>query len=164
MSRKARGKLTEKINSTAKRRLLLEDIDREYSLYEIAIASRAAQASSLGLTNKGHLGVGADADIAIYNIDLRKTDPAKDYIKARKAFRQAAYTIKDGEVMVKDGEVIKADLGRTYWVKTSLSDERRNNMLSNISDRFKEYYTVEIDNYAIDESYLARPQAVISGG
>jgi formylmethanofuran dehydrogenase subunit A len=31
--------------------------------------TRAGQAKALGLKNKGHLGVGADADIAIYNLN-----------------------------------------------------------------------------------------------
>lgn len=164
MSRKARERLIKKINSTAKRRLSLEDIDREYSLYEIAITTRAAQAKSLGLADKGHLGEGADADVAVYNLDVKNVDPAKDYVKVRKAFRRAAYTVKDGEVVSKDGEIIKAELGRTFWVKPPLSTDRHDTLLSNISERFKEFYTIEMDNYMIEESYLARPQVIQSGG
>ena len=50
----------------AQKASLLPSIDREMSLYEIAIMTRAGQAKALGLPNKGHLGVGADADVAIY--------------------------------------------------------------------------------------------------
>ncbi|MBS7659658.1 formylmethanofuran dehydrogenase subunit A, partial [Candidatus Bathyarchaeota archaeon] len=67
MSRKAREATMKKISEKAKKRSLLPSIDRELSLYEIAVLTRAAQAKALGLENKGHLGVGADADIAIYN-------------------------------------------------------------------------------------------------
>jgi HAD superfamily hydrolase (TIGR01509 family) len=41
-------------------RIVLADLDREYSLSEIAIITSAGPARALGLSNKGHLGVGAD--------------------------------------------------------------------------------------------------------
>jgi len=47
-------------------RSVLSDLDREYSLSEIAIITRAGPARILGLKHKGHLGPGADADITIY--------------------------------------------------------------------------------------------------
>ena len=50
----------------ALKRIVLPDLDREYTLYEIAIITSAGPARALGLTQKGHLGVGADADVAIY--------------------------------------------------------------------------------------------------
>ena len=45
---------------------LLDGLSREYSLSEIAIVTRAGPARLLGLRHKGHLGVGADADITVY--------------------------------------------------------------------------------------------------
>ena len=51
----------------AQKRIVLADLDREYTLYEIAIITSAGPAQALGLPHKGHLGVGADADVAIYN-------------------------------------------------------------------------------------------------
>src|SRR6056297_3247647 len=45
----------------------LSSLDREYSLSDIVVISRSGPAKALGLKNKGHLGVGADADIAVYN-------------------------------------------------------------------------------------------------
>src|SRR5262249_50530459 len=49
----------------AQKRIVLADLDRKYSLYDIAIITAAGPARALGLTQKGHLGVGADADITI---------------------------------------------------------------------------------------------------
>ena len=90
----------------AKRRVCCPHLNRELSLYELAIVTRAGQAKALGLKNKGHLGVGADADVAIYNVNPETTDIAKKYKTVRRAFRDAAYTIKDGKIVVKDGEVV----------------------------------------------------------
>jgi formylmethanofuran dehydrogenase subunit A len=65
---------------------------REYSLYEIAIITRAGPARLLGLVDKGHLGVGADADITIYDEDDDK----------EKMFSTPRYVIKDGELVIED--------------------------------------------------------------
>ncbi|HEY5416236.1 MAG TPA: formylmethanofuran dehydrogenase subunit A, partial [Gemmatimonadaceae bacterium] len=45
---------------------LADGLGREYSLSEIAVVTRAGPARLLGLRNKGHLGVGADADVTVY--------------------------------------------------------------------------------------------------
>jgi len=55
------------VNPKALADTALPDLDREYSLNEIAIITRAGPARLLGLKNKGHLGAGADADITIYD-------------------------------------------------------------------------------------------------
>jgi len=153
MSRVAREKLMKKINKRARHKSLLETIDREYTFGELAIATRAGQARSLGLKQKGHLGVGADADIAIYNINPEQVDPSKQYRLIRKAFKNAAYTIKAGEIVVKDGEVVRSVEGKTFWVKPELS-----NPIMEISPRLKEdfedYYTVQYENYIVPEHHL----------
>ncbi|MEM2538990.1 MAG: formylmethanofuran dehydrogenase subunit A [Candidatus Bathyarchaeia archaeon] len=157
MSRKAREKALGKINRKAKARSLLPSIDRELTFYEVAIITRAGQAKALGLKNKGHLGVGADADIAIYNIDPRKIDPSSDYKMVRRAFAKAAYTIKGGEIVVKDGEIVKTFDGKTYWINFASEDftnEAFINASANLKKMFREYWTVEFDNYFIPEKYL----------
>jgi len=154
MSRVAREKLMKKVNKRATHKSLLPTIDREYTFAELSIATRAGQARALGLKQKGHLGVGADADIAVYNINPEQVDPSKQYRLVRKAFKNAAYTIKDGEIVVKDGEIVKSIEGRTFWVKPELS-----NPIMEISPRLKEafedYYTVQYENYIVPEHHLA---------
>ena len=63
---------------------LLEDRD----------ASAAPAARALGLKDKGHLGVGADADITIY-----EDDPDKE-----KMFSTPRYVLKDGKLIIADHE------------------------------------------------------------
>ena len=55
-----------RVPAKVKSRSILADLDREYTLSEIAIVTRAGPARILGLKNKGHLGPGADADVTIY--------------------------------------------------------------------------------------------------
>ena len=154
VSRKARERLLKKINSRAQHKSLLGTMDREYTLTELAIATRAGQARSLGLKQKGHLGVGADADIAIYNIDPEHVDPSEQYKLVRRAFKHAAYTIKDGEIAVKDGEVVKPVEGRTFWVKPVLSNSAKE-ISQQLKQAFADYYTVQYDNYIVPEHHLA---------
>ncbi|MHC3129280.1 MAG: formylmethanofuran dehydrogenase subunit A [Candidatus Bathyarchaeota archaeon] len=158
ISKGAREKVLSKINKRARKKSLLPSIDRELSLYELAVVTRAGQAKALGLKQKGHLGVGADADIAIYNINPERADPSKKFVAARKAFKNAAYTIKSGEIVVKDGEIVKPIFGKTYWVdvKTSMSHD----VNDDIKKKFKEYWTVEYENYPIREGFLHSPAPV----
>jgi formylmethanofuran dehydrogenase subunit A len=160
MSAEARQILIDRINKTAKRRLNLPGIDREYSLYEIATITRAATAKSLGLASKGHLGLGADADIAIYDIHPKKMDPAKEYKRIRKSFVRAAYTIKDGRIVVKNGEVVRSVQGRTFWTKPQISEDIKKTMIGDLESKFDDYYTVRMANYPIEERYLNKSQVI----
>ena len=81
----------------------LADLDREYSLAEIAIITRAAPARMLGLASKGHLGPGADADITLYA-------PQAD---RRAMFSLPRFVIKAGQVILDDGELRDPPEGRT---------------------------------------------------
>ena len=152
ISRGAREKTLSRINKRARKKSLLPSIDRELSLYELAIVTRAGQAKALGLKQKGHLGIGADADVAIYNLNPESIDPSKKYKVARKAFKRAAYTIKSGEIVVKDGEIVKPAFGKTYWVdvKTSMPHE----INDDIKKKFREYWTVEYENYPLREGFI----------
>ncbi len=152
MSRKAREATVQKINQRARSRSLLPSIDRELSFYEIAIMTRAGQAKALGLVNKGHLSVGADADVAIYNINPETTDPSTKYRTIRKTFRNAAYTIKNGKIAAKNGEILEHVKGATMWLDVQVSDPIK--VTEGMKRRFREYWTVEYENYPVTENYL----------
>ena len=152
VSRTARERTLKKINKRARKKSLLPSIDREYSLYEIATVTRAGQAKALGLKQKGHIGVGADADVAIYAIDPERVDPSKKPRLIRRAFEEAAYTIKGGEIVAKDGTIVNPVHGRTFWVNLKLSSPAE--ATKDLKQKFREYWTVEYDNYAIPDGFL----------
>lgn len=155
MSKKARERVTKNIPRLARVRTNITSIDREYSFQEIATISRAATAKILGLKDKGHLGVGADADIAIYSINPKEIDPANDYKQVRKALASAAYTIKNGDIVIKDGEVSNSAQGKTFWTNSKVREDLSKAVVSELASKFDEYYTVKMANYQIPESYLA---------
>ncbi|UCH31028.1 MAG: formylmethanofuran dehydrogenase subunit A [Candidatus Bathyarchaeota archaeon] len=154
MSRRSRNTVLDKISKRAKRKTLLSTIDREYTLNEIAIVTRAGQAKALGFNDKGHLGIGAEADIAIYELNPEKANLENHPEKIKRAFQNAAYTIKNGEIVVKEGKVVKSTSGKTFW-----ADIRAPPSLLEIEPEiqrvFEEYYTVKYENYLVPEHYLA---------
>ncbi len=161
MSRKARERTLSKINRTARRRLDLPSIEREYTLEEISVITRAGPAMSLGLVGKGHLGVGADADIAIYDLDPSRTDLEQDPALLRRAFKKASFTIKDGNVVAKEGQIAGTSFGRTFYVESPVSPDLETDLLKEIESKFRDYYTIELENYPISESFIKNPCKIL---
>lgn len=118
----------------------LAGIEREYTMREIAIITRAGPARALGLANKGQLGVGADADVTIYTEDDDK----------EKMFNSPRYVIKDGVAVVDDHEFRVSHDGRLLHIApghdSAIEDA--------IRPFFDDYYTVRFDNYAIQDDFL----------
>lgn len=128
----------------------IRSLKREYSLYEIAAVSRSGPARALGLKNKGHLGVGADADIAVYE-NLENNDIAE-------VFSKPAYVFKDGIMVVKDGELKSERLlrGRTLMTKPNYDK----NIQNEIREDFQKFYSMSIDNYAVTDNYFENVEVV----
>jgi len=116
---------------------LADGLAREYTLNEIAIITRAAPARLLGLRAKGHLGVGADADITIYS---RQQDLATMFSTPR-------YVLKDGVLIVEEGQLRRAPAGRRLRVAPGYDDA----VLTDLRRHFDRYSTVAFDNYPVGE-------------
>ena len=129
-----------------RQRSTLADLDREYSLYEIAIITRAGPAKILGLKGKGHLGPGADADITIYT-------PHKNQ---EIMFELPHMVFRAGELIVEQGEIRNAPLGRTLHVQPEFDS----GIESDIRQWFEKYYSIRFRNYPVDASYLHDPMVV----
>ncbi len=106
MSRDARAEALARQPQEAVAMTTLPSIGREYNYNEIAIMTRAAPARLLGLKDRGHLGEGGLADIAVYS-------PGKDLAKM---FRFAHLVFKDGDLVVRDGRVTHYRWGKALKV------------------------------------------------
>jgi len=142
MDRTFRNARLSAINKDAAAASILAGIDREYSLYEIAIMTRAAPARSLGLKNRGHLGPGAIADITVYTEHRNK----------EKMFATPEYVFKNGELIVKKGRLIKLVNGGTHTIRPEFdkSIERP------LKRYFDKYQTVSLGNFKIDDDEIIR--------
>jgi formylmethanofuran dehydrogenase subunit A len=163
MSREARTNIMLEMNKAVMRRTTLANIYREYTFNEIATVTRAATAKALGLKDKGHLGPGADGDVSIYDLDPTSWRPSM-FLELEKAFAKAAYTIKDGEVVVKDGEVKATPLGTTFWVDVKVPQNVEAEFMKELTSDFNDYYTISLNNYPVEEAYLPTGKAIMAGG
>jgi formylmethanofuran dehydrogenase subunit A len=147
MDRQFRNQEIARVNQAAMRKtVLLDDLAREYSLFEIAIVTRAGPARLLGLANKGHLGVGADADITIYE----ERDDKEEM------FSSPRYVIKDGTIIIEDREFRSDHRGRLLHVAPAY-DARVEDV---IRPFFEDYYTIEFANYPVSEHYLHKHEII----
>jgi formylmethanofuran dehydrogenase subunit A len=102
-----RGRWMERLPKAAMRMSILPQLKREYSLYEVAIMTRAAPARLLGLPDRGQLGIGAAADIAVYTEEQNKAA----------MFASADYVFKDGALIVEHGRAKPYRWGRTHHLR-----------------------------------------------
>ena len=126
------------LSPKALKRIVLPELDRQYTLSEIAMITSAGPARALGLSQKGHLGVGADADVAIYN-----ESPGGVAL-----FKSPRYVIKGGEVVVEEGEIRAVIEGRDFVVRPTYDDE----IEEFLRPLFQQYYTMSFDNYPVRRS------------
>src|SRR5262249_14744876 len=99
--------------------------------------TRAAPARILGLSRKGHLGPGADADITIYT-------PQADF---EQMFQLPRCVIKAGEIIVDQGEIRQSVSGVTL---NGAPDFDRD-AVPLIREWFESCYTVQFRNYHIED-------------
>ncbi|MFK7770320.1 MAG: formylmethanofuran dehydrogenase subunit A [Mariniblastus sp.] len=126
----------------------LADLDREYSLNEIAVITRAGPAKILGLPNKGHLGVGADADICVYN-------PDENF---ERMFSLPFMVIKDGRVLIEDTEIRQTVSGKTISVRPDYDRQRD----TAIEKWFDQSYSLKAKHFGIGEGEISgRPREII---
>lgn len=135
MDRSRRETLLNCVPKRVREQCLLGDLQREYSLNEIAIITRAAPARILGLTQKGHLGAGADADITLYQ-------PQDDL---QTMFELPRYVIRAGEIIVDDGEIRQLHDGQLLHVAPEYDDGH----LPDIQNWFEDNYSIQFRNYPV---------------
>jgi formylmethanofuran dehydrogenase subunit A len=135
-----RNDMFEKINPDARAASILGSLQREYSLYEIAIMTRAGPARTLGLSDRGHLAAGAAADIVVYRDDADR----------ERMFTTPEYVFKDGELVVRDGKLVKITAGNVHTVKP----EYDRSIQTDLEDYFERYQTTSAVGFRISRDEL----------
>ena len=140
MDKSFRNDMLATINQDAASASILSSIDREYSLYEIAILTRAAPARSLGLRNLGHLGFEATADITVYKPD--------DNIETM--FSRPEYVFKRGELCIRNGKVCAIPATSSHVIEPDYDRDIEKTLKS----YFDKYMTMNLDNFKISRDEL----------
>ena len=146
MSKDYRREVLKRLPEKMRGLCVLPDLDREYTLNEIAVITRAGPARMLGLSAKGHLGVGADADVTIYPVR-----PDHGFL-----FSYPRYVIKVGAVVVEDGDVKDVTEGREFIVQPEYDAQ----IEEYIRPLFEKVYTMSFANYPVEMERLRRPEIV----
>ena len=137
MDRTFRNDVLSTIHPEAQKMTTLASIEREYTLQEIAIMTRAGAAKLIGLQNRGGLSAGNWADITIYT----------DNVDRQKMFEKPDYVFKDGEVVVIDGKVVHTKWGTTHIVKPDYDKS----IEKDLKAYFDKYLTMKVDNFTISD-------------
>jgi formylmethanofuran dehydrogenase subunit A len=157
MDKKSRDDvLLNQCSKKAAEKTQLKDIDRELTLNELCIVTRAGTAKSLGMTDRGHLGVGAIGDLAIYKLDPDKMDGHS----IEKAFSLAAYTIKNGHIVVKDGEITATPKGTTIYAEGRVKESVMEAMLDDVKAHWRDHYSINFNNYAVQDAYAPKVKII----
>lgn len=149
MDRTWRKDVLATVHPDVAKRSVLGDLDREYSLSEICIITRAGPARMLGLKHKGHLGPGADADLTIYTPHENKET----------MFELPRHVIKTGRFVIENGELREPLFGKTLHVAPEYDRE----VETDIAQWFERYYSIRFRNYPVTESYLESAEVVRCG-
>jgi len=118
----------------------LGSIDREYTLDEIAIMTRAAPAKILGLKDCGHLAPGARADVVVYQED---SDPEK-------MFTAPEYVFKNGTLVAKSGEIVAVTWGDVHVVKPQFD----RSIEKPLGEYFERHLTQRLGNFKIADDEI----------
>ncbi|GAB4359214.1 MAG: formylmethanofuran dehydrogenase subunit A [Methylohalobius crimeensis] len=141
MDRTFRNEQLSRLHPEAQNMTPLASIEREYSLYEIAIMTRAGAARLLGLSDRGHLGRGAAADITVYT-------PQED---KEKMFERPDYVFKDGRLVIQNGRVVDVVWGTTHTVKPDYDP----GIEKSLEAYFDRYLTMKLDNFVIRDEEIS---------
>lgn len=137
MDRSFRNDMLATIHPEAQKMTTLGSIDREYTLNEIAIMTRAGAAKIIGLQDRGALSPGNWADITVYS-----DDPDRE-----KMFARPDYVFKDGELVVRDGQVVKVTWGTTHIVKPDWDP----GIEKDLQKYFDRHLTMKLGNFKISD-------------
>jgi formylmethanofuran dehydrogenase subunit A len=138
MDRAYRDSCLARVNRTLLAGSVMADgLAREYTLDEIAIVTRAGPARLLGLTRKGHLGPGADADVTVY---ARDADISKMFATPR-------YVVKGGTLVVEEGQLRRAPRGQRLHVRPGFDAA----VETPLREFFERHSTVAFRNYPVGE-------------
>ena len=140
MDKSFRKDMMQKINQDALKYSSLPSLEREYTMYEVAIMTRAGPAKSLGLKDRGHLGAGACADITVYD----------DNPNYEAMFEKPELVFKNGELIVKDGKIVKVVNGATHVARPTYDPAIEKQLRS----YFEDFHTMRMENFRLSDDEI----------
>jgi formylmethanofuran dehydrogenase subunit A len=150
MSNKARDIFMKDMNKDFLKNNSLNNNDKVLSFFDFVCLTRVSPAKSLGLGKiKGNLGVGADGDLNILDMDLNKTNSSTDYDHVKNVLSDIEYVIKAGKIVKKGNNIDLEQEGSIFWSNGRFKIEGKEFILTKKKDFFQKYSSVFYDSYKI---------------
>ena len=140
MDKTFRNDVLSTIHPEAQKMTTLASIDREYTLNEIAIMTRAGAAKLIGLKDRGGLSAGNFADITVYT----------DNANREAMFEKPDYVFKDGQLVVVDGKVVSTKWGTVHTMKPDYDAS----VEVGLKEYFDKYLTMKLGNFKISDDEI----------
>ncbi len=135
MSRPARIEMLKRIHPAGTHKTGLAGIEREFTLGEIFTVTSWGPAKALGLSDRGHLGVGALADLRCY----------RKQANLREMFVQPAWVMRRGRIVLQEGRPANLDKGDLLVVHPAWDDGRLPRLKNNLADLI----SVPVEEYGL---------------
>jgi formylmethanofuran dehydrogenase subunit A len=142
MDRSFRDEQLAKLHPEVAANCALKSIARELTFDEIAVLTRAAPARLLGLPDRGQLGIGAAADIAVY----------REQANREAMFTTPEYVFKDGMLVARAGRIIATPVGGTHFVEPAYDTT----IEKTLRKHWDAHGAIRFDHVAIGQDELCR--------
>ena len=148
ISNKAREQFMNDMEASFLKDNSLVNTSKILTFNDFIIITRSSPAKSLGIGSiKGNLGLGADGDLNILNLNLNDTDISKNYEDFKSALGNIEYVIKAGEV-IKDHEKINLNSsGKIFWASGKPEKEDTKTILAKKEAFYQKYYSNFYNSY-----------------
>jgi len=129
---------------------ILNSNDKVLTFNDYVILTRSSPAKSLGIGNiKGNLGLGADGDLNVLDLNLNGTDISRDYEKFKVALGNIEYVIKAGEIIKDHDKINLNSSGKIFWASGKPEKEDTKSILAKKEGFYQKYYSNFYDSYTI---------------
>jgi formylmethanofuran dehydrogenase subunit A len=157
LSSEARNKFMEGMNLDGIPDSFQAVSNSELTFNDFVIITRSSPAKSLGIGNiKGNLGIGADGDLNVLDVNITDLDCSKDYLELKKSLSKIDYVVKSG-ITIQNKDKVRLDLdGKIYWANRESETREKDYLLSKTQEFYTKYYSVYYDSYkvSVDDSLL----------
>jgi formylmethanofuran dehydrogenase subunit A len=133
--------------------------DNILSFNDFVILTRSSPAKSLGIGSiKGNLGLDADGDLNVLNLNLNDVDVLKDVKTLKKALENIEFVIKSGEIIKNQEKFNMNGSGKIFWASGKAEKDDSKLVLTKKKEFYQKYYSIFYDSYdtTIDNNILRK--------
>ena len=148
LSRDARDDYMKDMNGEFLKSHPLGSNEKILNFNEFITITRVSPAKSLGLSSiKGNLGVGADADLNIFDINMNEIDLSRNHEKLKIALSNIDHVIKSGRIVKKQEVIELNNQGSIFWSSGKPKTEEKEIVLSRKKDFYRKYSSMFFNSY-----------------